>query len=332
LSEYDVPDDDMSDSLPPNGGPDPYDGWDLEGMLSGANVWLPDGMRPVAETLSALRAAPARVELAGEASARAAFRQVMRANGTGSDWPGGGAADGHTLVLPAQGAGGGSHAVARPRHSHRRPPRRGRWQPKALAGAAVGAIAIAVVGGVALAGGFSGVGGQPGRPAGSASAAGATTPSGHPGSNGLDGSASKQPTAHPASSHSNEQQPGGGTDSATALCRQYFTHYESQSDWAKKSDTIDRLSDLAGGSRRIFNYCVHLQPPWAMTSKGQGADLDGPSLSPPADSQGAPGNDGPQSPPGNGQSGHSGNGPGVGGSVGNSQNGGNSGSGGQGQQ
>ena len=74
----------MSDSLPPNGGPDPYDGWDLEGMLSGANVWIPDGMRPVAGTLSALRAAPTRAELAGEASARAAFRQVMRANGTGS--------------------------------------------------------------------------------------------------------------------------------------------------------------------------------------------------------------------------------------------------------
>ena len=48
----------MSDSLPPNGGPDPYDGRDLEGLLSGENVRLPDGMRPVAGTLAALRAAP----------------------------------------------------------------------------------------------------------------------------------------------------------------------------------------------------------------------------------------------------------------------------------
>jgi hypothetical protein len=99
LSEYGVPDDDMSDSLPPHGGPDPYDGWDLEGMLSGTNVWLPHGMRPVARTLSSLRAAPTRAELSGEASARAAFRQVMQANRTGPGGPGRGAGDGHTLIL-----------------------------------------------------------------------------------------------------------------------------------------------------------------------------------------------------------------------------------------
>src|SRR5262249_29703757 len=101
----------MSDSLPPHGGPNPYDGWDLEGMLSGTNVWLPDGMRPVARTLSALRAAPTGAELSGEASARAAFRQVMQANRTG---PGRGAGDGHTLILPAPGAGGGPPAATRP--------------------------------------------------------------------------------------------------------------------------------------------------------------------------------------------------------------------------
>lgn len=307
----------MSDSLLPNGGPDPDDGWDFEGMLSGVDVWLPDGMRLVAGTLSALRAAPTPAELVGEASARAAFHQVMRANGTGSDWPDRGAVDGHTLILPAQGAGGGSHVVTRPRHSHRRPPRRGHWRPKALAGAAVSAVAVVVVGGVALGGGFSGAGGQPGR---SASVVGATTPSGHFGSNGLDGTASEQPAAHPSSSHSNEQQSGDGTDSAAALCRRYlafFTRHGSPSGWAKESDTIGQLSDLAGGPRHIVSYCVRLQQPWVMTPEGSGADLDGPSLSPP-----------------DGQSGHSGNGSGLGGSgsVGNSRNGNNSGSGSQGQQ
>jgi hypothetical protein len=303
-------------------------------MLSGANVRLPDGMRPVAGTLSALRAAPTRAELAGEASARAAFRQVMRASGTGSGWPVRGTVDGQTLILPQQGADGGSHVVTRPRHSHRRPPRRGRWQPKALAGAALSAAAVAVVGGVALAGGFSGAGGHLGQPGRSASAVGATTASGHPGSNGLDGTASPQPTAHPSSSHSNEQQ----SDSVAALCRQYLafiTHHESQSDWAKEDDTIGQLTDLAGTSH-IFSYCVHLQQPWALTPKGPWSDFDGPSLSPPADSQGGPGNGGPQNSQGNDQSGQgqSGNGPGQGGdgSAGNSQNGNNSGSDNQNQQ
>lgn len=310
----------MSDSLPPTGGPDPYDGWDLDGMLSGANVWLPDGMRPVAGTLSALLAAPTRAELADEASARAAFRQVMRANGTGSGGPGHGPADGHTLILPQQSADGGSHVVTRPRHSHRRPPRRGRWQPKALAGAALGVAAVAVVGGVALAGGFSGIGGHLGRPGGSASAAGSTTPSSQSGSNGLDGSASPSSTAHPSSGDSNEQQSGDGT---AALCRQYLTFMsrdESPSDWAKESDTIRQLTDRAG-SPHIYSYCVHLQQQLWAAPKGAGADLDGPSLSPPGDSQGGSDSGGSQNSQGNNQPGPGHNGNGSGG------NGNNSGSG-----
>jgi hypothetical protein len=336
LSEYGVPDDDMSDSLPPHGGPDPYDGWDLEGMLSGTNVWLPDGMRPVARTLSALRAAPTGTELSGEASARAAFRQVMQANGTGSGSPGRGAGDGHTLILPAQGAGGGPHMATRPRHSHRRPPRRGRWQPKALAGAAVGAVAVAVVGGIALAGGFSAAGGHPGQSGHGFSAVGATTASGHPGANGLDGSATKEPTAHPTPSHSHAQS-AGGTDSAAQLCRQYLTfsgHHESRSDRAKESVIGRELSDLAGGSRHIVSYCVRLPQLWAMTPKGPGADLDGPELLPPGNAQGAPGPGGPRDSQGDDQSGqgHNGSGSGLGGGAGNGRKGKNFGLGIQDQQ
>ena len=62
----------MSDSPPSFGGPDPYDGWGLEDLLSGKSVQLPEGMRRVAATLTDLRAAPPRAELAGEARARAA--------------------------------------------------------------------------------------------------------------------------------------------------------------------------------------------------------------------------------------------------------------------
>jgi hypothetical protein len=315
LSEYDVPDDDMPDSLSPDGGPDPYDGWDQEGLLSGEGVWLPDGMRPVAATLAALRGAPMRAELADEASARAAFRKIMPAGRSGP----GGAGDGHTLIRPARAADGASPGVTRRPHSHRRPPRRGRWQSKALAGAA-GAAAVVVVGGVALAGVFSSAGGHPGQPGRSAGATSATTTSAsHPVSNGLDGSATKEPTAHPTPSNSRGQQSADGPDAA-ALCRQYLAflmHPESSSDWANEGGTIHQLTELAGGSRHIVGYCIDLQQPWAMTPKGPGSDLGGPCLPSSGDSPGL--------------SSHVGDGLGGSDGYGNGRSGDSSGSGSQGQ-
>jgi hypothetical protein len=326
LSEYDVPDDDMPDRLPPDDGPDPYDGWDQEGLLSGESVWLPDGMRPVAATLSALRGAPMRAELADEASARAAFRQIMLA---GQGRPGG-AGDGHTLILPARAADGASPGVTRRPHSHRRPPRRGRWRSKALAGAA-GAAAVVVVGGAALAGVFSSAGGHPGQLGPSAGAASATTRASHPVSNGLDGSATKEPTAHPTPSRSLGQQSADGPDAA-ALCRQYLAFLmrpESSSDRANEAGTIHQLSELADGSRHIVGYCIDLQQPWAMTPKGPGSGLGGPGLPPSGDS---PGSDDPQVPQDENRTSHIGNGPGGSGGNGDGGSGDSSVFGGQGQR
>jgi hypothetical protein len=328
LSEYDVPDDDMPDSLPPDGGPDPYDGWDQEGLLSGESVWLPDGMRPVAATLAALRGAPMRAELADEAAARAAFREIMLAGQSGPGWPGA-VGDGHTLILPARAADGGPPGMTRRPHSHRRPPQRGRWRSKALAGAA-GAAAVVVVGGVALAGVFSSAGGHPGQPGHSADATSATTSASHPVSNGLDGSATKEPTAHPTPSNYPGGQSADGPDAA-ALCRQYLaflTHPESASDWANERGTIRQLSELADGSRHIVGYCINLQQPWAMTPKGPGSDLGGPGLPPSSDS---PGSDDPQGPQDANRPDHVGNG--LGGSDGNGsgRSGDSSDFGGQGQ-
>ena len=286
----------MSDSLPADGGPDPYDGWDLERVLSGENVRIPEGMRPVAETLAALRAAPMRAELADEASARAAFREIMLASGSGSGSgsgparPGGGADGARTLILPARAPDGGPHAVTRPRHAHRRPRRRGRWQPKALAGAAAAAV---IVGGIALAGTFSGAGGHPGQLGRSPGATSATPESSHSRSNGLEGTATKtkEPTPHPTPSQSTAG--GSGAESeAKALCNQYLgfiMRHESRSDWAAEGDTYDQLSNLAGGSWRIVGYCVDLEHPWAMSPKGPGSYYTGPGVPPPGDSQfGAP--------------------------------------------
>ena len=93
----------MPDSQPPVNGPDPYDGWDQEGLLSGESVWLPDGMRPVARTLASLRSAPMPAELSDEARARAAFREIALGGRSGSAPPGP-AGDASTLILPARAA------------------------------------------------------------------------------------------------------------------------------------------------------------------------------------------------------------------------------------
>jgi hypothetical protein len=272
----------MSDSLPPNGGPGPFDGRDLEGLLSGENVRLPDGMRPVARTLASLRSAPMPAELSDEARARAAFREIALGGRTGSAPPGA-AGDAPTLILPARAAADpGPHVVprSRPRHAHRRPPRRGRWGTRALVGAASGAAAVVIVGGIALAGVFSGGNGHPGvlgRSSGATSAAPQAT---SPGSNGVEGTASKAPTPTPTPSHAAGQQSSGGASASpgpTELCRQYLDsigHQGSRSDRAAARDDLQRLSDLAGGPWHILGYCLQLQP-WAMTPDRSAADPGG---------------------------------------------------------
>jgi hypothetical protein len=313
----------MSDSLPPHGGPDPLDGWDLEGLLSGENVWLPGGMRPVAVTLASLRSAPMRAELDGEAQARAAFRGIMLPGGSGPARPGGGAGDARTLILPAGAADAGPHVATRPRHSHRRPPRRGRWRSKALVGGVGGAAAVVLVGGIALAGVFSGVGGHPGLLGHSSGASSAAPRTSHPGSNGLDGTATKEPTAHPTPSRSAGQQSPAGSGTASGpseLCRQYLEFIarpESQSDQAAESGDYQHLSNLAGGAWHILGYCMQLQP-WAMTQQGSESYPGGLGF-PPADSQDLPGVGGSLGQDRGSQQ-HAGSGIGNGGSVGNGNN------------
>ena len=296
----------MSDSLPPNGGPGPFDGWDLEGVLSGENVRLPDGMRPVARTLASLRSAPMPAELSDEARARAAFREIMLAGRSGSAPPGGVPGDARTLILPARAADSGPHVVPRPRprHAHRRPPRRGRWGARALVGAAGGAAAVVIVGGIALAGVFSGGNGHPGVPGSSSGGTSAAPQATHPAPNGVEGTASKEPTASPTPSHSAGQQSSSGANTSpgpSELCRQYLDfigHQGSRSDQAAERDDLQRLSNLAGGAWHILGYCMQLQP-WAMTPDHSGSDPGG--LGFPANSQDFAGGGGSQDQGGPGQ-------------------------------
>jgi hypothetical protein len=231
------------------------DGWDLEALLSGERAWLPGGMQPVAGSLAALRAVPIRAELAGEAAATTMFREIMAAGQGEPDRPGE-AGDGHTLILSVRAEHDGPNVVTRPRHAHRRPPRRGRWKSKAL----VGAAAVMVVGCAALAGAFSGTGGHPGPSPDTASAAPQAS---HTGSIGLEGNATKEPT-YPTPGYSGSRQSGNGRgtqSSASVLCHQYLAFLmrpESPSEWASEGDTFYQLSELAGGSQRIADYCVGL--------------------------------------------------------------------------
>jgi hypothetical protein len=75
MRRFGVPDDDMPDNLPPPGwGPASSDERDLDAVLAGQMADIPIALRPVADVLAALRAAPAPAELRGEANAMAEFR------------------------------------------------------------------------------------------------------------------------------------------------------------------------------------------------------------------------------------------------------------------
>ena len=314
----------MSDSQRPNGGPGPYDGWDLDGLLSGENVTLPEGMRPVARTLDALRVAPMRAELAAEEAARIAFRQIMLSGGTGQAWPVAGTDDSRTLVLASRAADGGPRPASGP-HRHRRPSRRAPWQAKALVGAAA---AVVIVGATVLVSTLSGAGGHPGQSVHSAAAASATSASSRAGSPGLEGSGAKEPTAKPTATAA--QQSGTGAGAAPepgALCRQYFASFMHQE--PAKHQLFQQLSTLAGGSANVVNYCLDVLQPWsALPQEPENyPGVGGPPSLPSSDSQGSSRSQGsngssgsnqmsqPQGRDGNANAGNDqgGNSPGVGG-------------------
>jgi hypothetical protein len=306
----------MSDSQPPNDGPGPDDGWDLDDLLSGQNVLVPEGLRPVARTLDALRVAPMRAELAAEEAARTAFRQLMLSGGGGHGWPVAGTGEPRTLVLPAQAADGEPLPMPRP-HRHRRPPRRGPWQAKALVGAAA---AVVIVGVAALASTLSSSGGHPGPLAHSLSATGPASRSSGPGSPGLEGTATKEAIAKPTPTAAQQSGTGAGTGSEpAALCRQYFAssaHPGPPSNGSAGSELGQRLSALAGGSMNVGNYCTHVLQPWAampQAPRNNSPGMPGPGYLSPNDSPGSKGSQGsqgtnwPAETGGNGNTGNGGN-------------------------
>ena len=299
----------MPDSLLPIQRPASQRERDLDALLSGEAGYPTVVLGPVAAVLAALRAAPGPGELDGEAAARAAFRLFLPHEA--------GVSGGAPALAPLrQEAGTGQRGPVRqgsparppqtmrggPRHRRprRRAPRHGRWQVMAVA---CGAAAVVIVGGIALAGVFSGGNGHPGVLGSSSGATSAAPQATSPGSNGVEGTASKAPTPTPTPSHSAGQSSGGASASPgpSELCRQYLEsigHPGSRSDRAAARDDLQRLSDLAGGPWHVLGYCLQLQP-WAMTPDRSASDPDG--LGFPVGSQDAGGAGGSQDQGGPGQ-------------------------------
>ena len=253
----------MPDSLPPIQGPASPRERDLDALLSSGAVYPTVVLGPVSGVLDALRAAAAPDELEGEAAARAAFRlfALPRVGVAGVAavpaplYQGAVAAQGHPV---AQGSTAGLPRVASgPRHRrprHRRPrrpvPWHGRWQ---VMSAACGVAAAVIVGVMALAGTFSGPGGQQGRTGQRPSVQATGTSSKHPTSSLL-GTATARPTPRPSGSSQ--------AASPETLCHQYMEFLFMRpvpAAGSPESSVYQQLSRLAGdGPMRIAFYCAGL--------------------------------------------------------------------------
>lgn len=301
----------MSDSFPPEDeGPDPYEGQDLDGLLSGADCpSFPEALRPVLPALDALRAPPTPGELYGEAAARAFFRKVTPAG------------EARTVLLPTATAGGRAELPRRP-HSHRRPPKRGPWRSKVVAGTAAAVVVIA--GAAAAADTLASADGHPAT-VHSHQASSATASATDTGVNEVQGRGTPTPVkSAPATKAS---QGSGDGPSPKELCDEYvaFLTHPEQYSRAAALELFKRLSSLTDGRGDIEYYCRSQAQPWAMP-RGPG-EFDGMPEYPFSDGwPGQPGNQGSQrsqgasSSAGRGNSGSVG-GRNAGGQGGNDQNG-----------
>jgi len=278
----------MPDSFsPPPWGPPSFDECDLDSLLAGKTD-VPDALRPVADTLSALRTAPSPRELRGEAFIRAQFRSPRPES-------------------PAR------HAAAR-RPTRRRP---GGW----LAGMVAAAAVIVLVAAIAYTGHLPGPVQRIAHDAIAAPSVKQHTPGdASPGVQAR--SATPEPSAsdHPVIGNAPASASPGAPNRAV-LCDAFWRAMEHPRANLKPWQTslYDRLSDAAGGPRRVFAYCFPVWnqkdarqypllpsfPPffpkqWNPARPGDGNDQQGPGG--PANSGGPGSNAGPAKGPGNSNS------------------------------
>ena len=244
----------MPDNLPPSGwGPAPFDERDLDAVLAGETADIPAALRPVADALTSLRAAPAPAELRGEANAMAQFRELGQGQAARHAEPA------PTLLLAAQ-ADGQRRRAARHRGT-RRVSRPGRRRNGALlaTGVAAAIVAAAV---------FTGTLPDPiahlaRAPTNSPSAAHDTRNSSSP--NVETSTAAKDPTGSPSATGS-----ASSGQSTAAVCRTYYGYYKQSppSDPRTELSVQNQLRELAGTKDRhkVYQFCApylgRLFPHW----------------------------------------------------------------------
>ncbi|HLH82747.1 MAG TPA: hypothetical protein VKV38_05740 [Trebonia sp.] len=240
----------MPDSLPPpSWGSAPFDERDLDAVLSGETADIADALRPVADTLAALRAPGVPAELSGEAAVMAEFRALGRGDAARPAVPA------TTLQLPVIPAVRPLGRAARHR-GRRRAASRARRQAVALIGIAVTVIVLAV----AFAG--NNLLGPMGR-ASTASRSSARPAEGDPASPGLQARGAVTERPSPArSAHATPSRPSPSPSSSSpgpgTMCRAYFGylgHREPPGSWPAESPLLRELSQLAGGLSRVPGYC-----------------------------------------------------------------------------
>jgi hypothetical protein len=253
LTRFGVPDGDMPDSLlPPGWGLAPFDERDLDAVLAGKTADVPVALRPVADVLAALRAAPVPAELYGEANAMAEFR-ALGLGQAGRPAP--------TMLLEALPAGSRARSGRQParhrvRPARRRALRRAVLRPAALLGAVAAAV---IVFAVLVTGNFV----SPFRDIAHMASPSARTPSatgstGHSAAPRVEtSSAGLETTAPPSATHS--------TASAQSVlsnsCRAYYSYYkhpEGLSYWATQLSLWDQLTKLTGTDNwfKVYQYCA----------------------------------------------------------------------------
>ncbi|HEY7261875.1 MAG TPA: hypothetical protein VH589_10370 [Trebonia sp.] len=245
--------------LPPNWGSAPFDERDLDAVLAGETADIPDALRPVADALASLRAAPSPSELRGEANAMAQFRELGQGQAARHTEPA------PTLPLPAQ-ATGRRRQTAR----HRGPrlvSRPGRRRNGALlaTGAAAAIVAAAVFTGSLP----SPISHLARTPSNSPSAAHGTRNSSSP--NVETSTASKEATGSPSATRSATS----GQSKAETICRTYYGYYmhpPPPSDLRTEMSVEKQLSKLVGNDapRKMYDYCAQFLttlPPWTALNK-----------------------------------------------------------------
>lgn len=245
----------MPDSLlPPSWGPVPFDERDLDAVLSGETADIPDVLRPVAETLTALRAAPAAAELRGEPAAMAEFRALGLGRAGRAD----------TLEFPALLAGGSPRRAAR--HRARRRPGRAVSRRAGVLMSAAAVVLIAVI--VAFSGNLPAPIERLARfvhPAATSSSA--VHHAGHGCTSAKHrGTGPATPVAPSVTSRATPSvrpvTPGPSPSSSAArgrLCQDAYRSLlqppRSRSSWAADISLWQQLTKMAGGPTHVFRYC-----------------------------------------------------------------------------